>query len=364
MQKRKTTILFICPYPHGKAPSQRFRFEQYFNQLNNAGFDFHVSPFFSEKTWSILYQQGKILQKLSGIFAGYISRIIILFTLSKYDYVFIHREATPLGPPIFEFFITFGFRKKIIYDFDDAIWLTNTSQENWLASKLKWHRKVKAICQWSYKVSCGNEYLCHFAGQFTSNVFLNPTTIDTNNLHTPLRKIKNQNSAIITIGWTGTHSTLKYLNWLEPIINSLEKKFPNCLRFLVIADKVPSLKIKCFEFMPWSKDTEIDDLLLFDIGVMPLTNDEWAKGKCGFKALQYMALGIPVVASPVGVNLKIIEQGEDGYLCDNQTSWESTLEKLILDSDHRIKIGKCGRKKVINHYSVLSNTSNFLSLFQ
>jgi glycosyltransferase involved in cell wall biosynthesis len=362
MQKRKEKILFICPYPFGQAPSQRFRFEQYLDLLKSNGYNFDLKSFFSDNAWSILYKEGRYLQKIIGIVSGFFLRGITLFTLHRYEYVFIHREATPLGPPFFEYLAAKVFRKKIIYDFDDAIWLPNTSAENWLAAKLKWHSKVKAICKWSYKVSCGNEFLLNYAQLYSSRVFLNPTTIDTENLHNKIHR--NSNNSQVTIGWTGTHSTLKYLDPFEKIFTALEKKFPDQLKLLVIADKKPNLLIESLQFSHWAKDTEIDDLLRFDIGIMPLTDDEWAKGKCGFKALQYMALGIPVVASPVGVNTTIIDHHKNGYLCNTPDEWEAYLENLIKNTSLRVLMGETGRRKIIDHYSVSSNSSNFLSLFQ
>jgi glycosyltransferase involved in cell wall biosynthesis len=363
MQKRKLTILFVCPYPIGKAPSQRFRFEQYFDVIKNEGIDFKIKPFFSYKTWSILYSKGNFILKFFGIVNGFMLRLFTLFSVPKYDYIFIHREATPIGPPIFEFLCAKIFRKKIIYDFDDAIWLPNTSEENWLAAKLKWHIKVKSICSWSYKVSCGNEFLCNYAKQFSNRVYLNPTTIDTHHLHNRIHITKNHDNKII-IGWTGSHSTLKYLNVFEKIFNVLEQKYPSQLELMVIADKKPDLAIKSLRFKSWTKENEIDDLLNFDIGIMPLTDDAWAKGKCGFKALQYMALGIPVVTSPVGVNSVIVDQGMNGFLCTTTDEWINSLEKLINNKSLRENMGASGRKKIIDHYSVASNSSNFLSLLQ
>jgi glycosyltransferase involved in cell wall biosynthesis len=166
----------------------------------------------------------------------------------------------------------------------------------------------------------------------------------------------------ITLGWTGTHSTLKYLEPLVPVLQKLESTYPH-FRLVVIADKRPSLAVQSLIFLPWLKDREIEDLLQFDIGIMPLSDDVWTRGKCGFKALQYMALGIPAVASPVGVNKEIIDQGVNGFLCATEEEWFIHLKSLINHPTLREQIGQQGRRKVIDHYSVLSNTPTFLSLF-
>lgn len=124
------------------------------------------------------------------------------------------------------------------------------------------------------------------------------------------------------------------------------------------------MPLKNLVFKPWKKETEIEDLALFDIGIMPLPDDTWAKGKCGFKALQYLAMEIPAVVSPVGVNSKIIEHGGNGFCCTTEEEWFEVLEILILNEAGRKIMGERGRRKVIEHYSVLSNSATFLSLFE
>jgi glycosyltransferase involved in cell wall biosynthesis len=355
-------VIFLFPYPLGESPSQRFRFEQYFKLLEDSGINCYKQSFWNERTWKILYKKGYEVRKVIGFLSGILKRFQILFKISKADYVFIHRECMPVGPPIFEWIIYKIFGKKIIYDFDDAIWLPNTSHENRVASLIKWHSKTAAICRWSYKVSCGNNYLVDFAKQFNPHAVLNPTTIDTEQHHNPIRYPK-LFSEKITVGWTGSHSTLKYLGSIIPALKQLEKKYNENFQFLVIADKKPDLDLNHFVFIPWKENSEIEDLSQIDIGIMPLTDDIWAKGKCGFKALQYMALEIPAVASPVGVNTQIIDSGVNGFLCTSQQDWFDAIDKLIQNKALRESIGIQGRKKVIEHYSVLSNSSTFVSLF-
>lgn len=355
-------ILFVIPYPLGKAPSQRFRFEQYIELLKERGHSMEFSPFLDDDTWQLLYQNGKHVDKILGIFKGFFKRILMIFKLYRFDFIFIHREAAPVGPPVFEWIMGRIFKKRIIYDFDDAIWLPNTSEENRLAAKLKWHSKTAAICRWSFRISCGNHYLCAYAKQFNPNVVLNPTTIDTEKVHNPDGYQVREDKEKLAIGWTGSHSTLIYLDLLVPIIQELEKKYD--FTFLVIANNAPQINCKSLQFVPWDKEQEIQDLMNIDIGVMPLTDDAWAKGKCGFKALQYMALGIPALVSPVGVNAEIVEDGVNGFVCLTPQDWCKKLEMLLLDASLRKALGKSAREKVIKNYSVLSNADNFLALFE
>lgn len=356
-----TKILFLVPYPENESPSQRFRFEQYLPTLRDQKIEFKIQAFASPKNWKIFYSPGMLFKKLAVLIAGFLRRAIILLQVPEYDFIFIHREVTPIGPPVFEWIIANVLKKRIIYDFDDAIWMTEKANESPLLKMLKWRIKVKSICSWSYKISCGNLYLCDYAYRFNHNVFLNPTTIDTENLHNPDR-FNRKNDNVITIGWTGSHSTLPYLALVRDVLQEIEREFDN-LKIIIIADREPELGLKNMVFKPWSRESEIEDLYQFDIGIMPLSDDAWAKGKCGFKALQYMAMEIPAVASPVGVNSSIIDHQVDGFLAVTPAEWKAQLVELISDPVLRKSVGKLAREKVVRNYSVRSNRSNFLSLF-
>jgi glycosyltransferase involved in cell wall biosynthesis len=351
-------IIFLVPYPEDTAPSQRFRFEQYLFFLKEKGILYEIHPFIDLHTWILLYSKGGYLKKIMGLSRGFLRRILLLRKIKKFNWVFIHREASPIGPPIFEWIIAKVFRKRIIFDFDDAIWLPNTTAENKAVSILKFHKKTALICKWSNKVSAGNDYLAGYARRYNQNVVVNPSTIDTVYTH---NRLKEQYTDETIIGWTGSHSTLKYLEVIIPVLKKLENVYH--FTFLVIADKDPMLPLKSFRFKKWDKQSEIEDLLQINIGIMPLFDDMWSKGKCGFKALQYMSLGIPVVASPVGVNKKIIAHERSGFLCSTESDWHDKLRLLMKDPDLRFLMGKNGRVKVEQYYSVNSNKENFLKLF-
>lgn len=362
MQKNTRTILFLFPYPLGHAPSQRFRFEQYLDWLVEQGYSIETQSFLTPKGWQVLYLRGQTMTKISSLVRGVGRRLALFFgPLQRADTVFIHREVAPIGPPLFEWLIAKVFRKRVVYDFDDSIWLPNTSDENRVISGVKWHGKVKSICRWSSVISVGNRYLAQFAQSYATHVIINPTTVDTNK-HVPAHRVNTPE--VITIGWTGTHSTLKYLRALDEVFVQLEAAFPSAIRFLIIADRRPDLPVKNLNFIPWSEDSEVSDLQQIDIGVMPLSDDAWTKGKCGLKAIQYMSLGIPTVASPVGVNVEIIHDGDTGYLCDTVGAWLERLSVLIRDTALRKKIGEAGRQRVWQAYSTEANRSVVLSLFR
>jgi glycosyltransferase involved in cell wall biosynthesis len=354
-----TKVLFIVPYPVKLAPSQRFRVELFEPYLKNAGLHYKIAPFLSAKTWNILYKRGSSFNKIFGILSGFARRFKHVITdVPQYEYIFIHREAAPLGPPIFEWIIAKLWRKKIIYDFDDAIWIPNTSKENKLAGWFKANWKVKYICKWSYKVVGGNEYLRAYAAQFNSKAIYIPTCVDMARMHNKMKEHTNKN---VVIGWTGSHSTLGYLSKIISPLQDLQKEMN--VGLLVIANRKPELPLQNWEFIEWNEVTEISDLLKIDVGIMPLDADEWSEGKCGFKLIQYLSLGIPAIASPVGVNKTIIKQGINGYLCNTPEEWLQALRRISVDAGLRKQMGLAGHEKIFKEFSVQSQLSKFLGLF-
>ncbi|MBU3714999.1 MAG: hypothetical protein FGM46_08620 [Ferruginibacter sp.] len=158
-------VLLLVPAPYNLSPSQRFRFEHFTAQTGNKEVTFIQKAFYSSYTWKILYQRQHAFKKIGGILSGFFRRFILMFNLSGYDYIFIHREVAPIGPPFFEWVIAKIWRKKIIYDFDDAIWIKTASEANPMAAAIKCTWKVKKICTCSHIVSAGNSFLADFARQ-------------------------------------------------------------------------------------------------------------------------------------------------------------------------------------------------------
>ena len=402
-------ILIVCPYPEGKAPSQRFRFEQYLPYLRENGLEIWVASFWNANQWPGIYGGTSIGYRVLSTVMAFLKRFFLVFTLHQYDTVFIHREATPIGPPWWEWCAAKVFRKRLIYDFDDAVWLPNSSKANAkLVGRFKNHSKTGKIISWSEVVFAGNSFLADYAKRFCGNVKIVPTTIDCEKLHnrrgfdlrregenmdeavpTPSETIpqkggmsgssqlgrvginsKTDKSKIypVSLGWTGTHSTLKQLEPLFPLLEKVHSQHP--FRFLLIADIPPDVMPDFVEFRKWNKETEIADLLEMDIGIMPLYDTDWERGKCGFKALQYMALEIPAVVSAVGVNTEIVEDGLNGFICeviqDNDKGkkylkWESDLLKLLANPELRMELGKAGRKRIVNNYSVEAFKKDYLA---
>lgn len=353
------TIFFLVPYPKGEAPSQRFRFEQYLPFLEKNGYTIEIHPFYDYTTWQMLYSEGNSYKKALGVIKSYLKRFGLLFKLRKADQIFIHREVAHVGPPVFEWIIAKVLRRKYIYDFDDAIWLPNYSETNAKFHRLKAYWKVNYCMKWAHKITSGNEYLASYARQFNPNVQIIPTTIDTENHH---NLVCDHQQEPLTIGWTGTHTTMRYLDEIIPVLRDLEKSYT--FKFLVISNESPNYQLHSLEFLKWKKETEIQDLARINIGVMPLQHDIWSEGKCGFKGLQYMALEIATVMSPVGVNTSIVSDGVNGFLAESQQEWKEKLILLLEDMELRIKLGKAGKQTIEERYSVNAYQERYLRLFE
>ena len=356
MNKKK--IHFWVPYPQRSAPSQRFRVEQYLPYLPQNNFSYTVLAFLDAKTWSILYKKGHRVRKFLGMIMGFFRRIGHLFKSAGADYVFILREASPVGPPVFEWLLSKILRKKIIYDFDDAIWIPGGEKASWKKKFFKSTWKIKHNIRWAYKVSCGNEFLRSYARKYNQNAILLPTVFDTARSRNK-QKIEPKEKKVV-VGWTGSHTTLHNLEEIEQLIPELKKEID--FDFYVISNQPPVWDFD-FIFKKWDETTEIEDLMKMNIGVMPLKEGPWFEGKCGFKLIQYHAFGIPAVASPVGVNTDVTIHGKTGFIAKSSAEWKNFLKQLISDEHLRSQMGMAGKEHIEKNYSLNSLLPLFISLF-
>ena len=352
-------VLFIASHRPDRAPGQRFRFEQYFQFLEQNGFKCELSFFITEKEDKIMYKPGRYFQKALIALKAFRIRMANVFRRNDYYIIFIFREAFLTGSVYFEK----QFKKskaKLIFDYDDAIWHLDISTVNRRFSFLKNPGKTGYIISLCDLVFAGNEYLADYARKFNQNVVIIPTTIDTIE-YAPVYSKPGQG---VTIGWSGSITTIKHFEFALPALKKLKEKYGELLRIKVIGDATYRNEELGIKGIGWNKQDELRELCEFDIGIMPLPDDEWAKGKCGLKGLQYMALEIPTIMSPVGVNTEIIQDGINGYLASETDEWVQKLTMLIENSDLRHSIGKQARQTVIDHYSVESQKYRYLHYFR
>lgn len=351
-------VLAIVPCIYDTSPGQRFRLEQWEPLLKEKKVEITYSPFETEDLRQILYQNGHTLQKIQAVTKNMNRRRNELNSLKDFDLVYVFREAALLGPAWFERKIAHS-GVPMIFDFDDAVFVAYKSPSNGYLSYLKFPQKTAEICRLSAHIMAGNPCLADYSRQFNDKVTIIPTTIDTEKYQVVE---KGANPDIVTIGWSGSYSTVQHLDTIRGVLQELAKEERFHLR--VIGTPNYELFDVNVEALKWKSETEIEDLEKIDIGLMPLPDDQWSKGKCGLKALQYMALGIPTICSPVGVNSTIIQDGENGFLAGDKKEWIEKLKKLLYSSELRRKIGLAGRKTVEKEYSAKSQAPRVYEVFK
>lgn len=341
-----------------RSPSQRFRFEQYLDFLKQQGFDYDFSYLISPEDDKIFYSPGNTLQKGIIFFKCFSKRLKDALNAGKYDIIFIQREAFMTGTTFFEEQFAKS-KAKVIFDFDDSIWMQNVSDANKKFSFLKDASKTSRIIALSDMIFAGNQYLADYAKPFNSNIRIVPTTIDTDEY----QRLALPEDDKITIGWSGSITTIQHFKFAVPALLKVKQKYGNAIKIKVIGDANYKNEALDVISMNWNKQDELKELSSFDIGIMPLPDDEWAKGKCGLKGLQYMALEIPTIMSPVGVNSEIIQSGVNGFLATTDDDYVNAISLLIEDKALRKKVGAEGRKTVVDKFSVKALQQKYLQYY-
>jgi glycosyltransferase involved in cell wall biosynthesis len=353
-------VLILCAHRPNRSPSQRYRFEQYIPFLEKHGYNFTYSYLLDETQDRIFYSRGMLLRKMLILAQTIIKRTGDWIRFKKFDIIFIQREASFLGTSFFEK-RAFKSGARVIFDFDDSIWLADTSPGNKKWEKIKKPQKFFRNLLYSHKVIAGNEYLGKKARAVNSNVVIIPTTIDTS-VHKPMPELRHKD--VVVIGWSGSISTTKHFDVIVPVLVKLKEKFRDRIKFKLLGDAGYSNPLIEIEAIAWSADTEVAVLNTFDIGLMPLPDDEWSNGKCALKALSYMACGIPTVMSAVGVNKELVSiELPNAFLANNESEWYDILCRLIEDNILRSNVGYRARETVIEKYSVNANKEKYLEAF-
>lgn len=359
LERKNKRILVICPHPVGYVPGQRLKYEQYFEDWRANGFDIDVSSFMSENMQKIVYKKGHLFAKITGTIGGYFRKTADLSRIRQYDAVYLFLWATPFGPPLMEWMIC-KLARKLIYDIDDLVFLKNINHENKFLALLKGKEKPVFMMKNAGHVITCTPYLDAIAQQYNKHTTDISSTINTI-AYVPVNNYSNDHELVI--GWSGSHSTSQYLYLLSDVLLELQKHIP--FKLLVMGDSgfnIPGLNI---EAIAWKEEWEIATLQRMDVGVYPLPqNEEWVLGKSGLKALQYMALGIPTVATHVGCNDRVIENGKSGFLVSDQQEWLEKLKILFEQPPLRRKIGKEARQRVEKYFSVTANAPRYLSILK
>lgn len=356
----KARVLIIANQESDCAPNQRFRFEQYLKYLESNGFFCEVSPLLSSSEARLLYNQGYYIKKGLLLNRSYTQRKKDLKRIRDFDFVYISRESLMTGSYFFEKNLA-SLGIPFIYDFDDAIWNIDVSPANKRFRWLKDPSKTSEIIKLATLVVAGNEYLAKYARQYNMNTVIIPTTVDTGKFVRINRGNENGN---VTIGWSGSKTTIAHYKTIIPVLKIISEKYGDKIKFKVIGDDSYFNKHPEITGEKWSPEDEVIKMNEIDIGIMPLPDNEWTKGKCGLKGLTYMACEIPSVFSPVGVNCDIIKHGVNGFLAGSNDEWIKVLSMLIESPELREKTGKAGRQTVVEKYSVEANKHKYLESFE
>jgi len=353
---RRKRILVICPHPVNVAPGQRLKYEQYFDYFRANGYDITVSPFMSERFWNIVYKPGRLLEKSFWTLAGHVRRIFDLARAPFYDGLYIFLWAVPFGPPLFEALFC-GLNRRIVYDIDDMVFLKPKSHANPIVAALKSSSRITYMLRHARHVITCTPTLDEVARRYNANTTDISSTINTDT-YLPVNPYRNEGP--VTIGWSGSHATIQFLHLLDEVLRDVSRA--RDIRLLVIGDaefSIPGVEV---EAIPWRAATEVADLQRIDIGVYPLPDDEWVLGKSGLKALQYMALGIPTVATAVGANFRVVLDGQTGFLVRSPEEWRRRLIELIDDAALRRRMGEAARTHVEQSYSIRANRDRYLGV--
>lgn len=350
-------VVVLCPYPENCAPSQRLKYEQYFPSWRRAGYEVVVRPFWDDRAYGRLYEQGRYLSKALGFGRGILRRVRDFRLALAAEIAYVHLEVIPLGPPVLE--RALAKRTSIVFDLDDLVFLPHSSNSNRFMRFMRSAEKTPELIRLATEVIVCTERLVEFATQYSGAVTNISSTIDTT-VYRP--KSPSRDAAPVTLGWSGSHSTSPYLHLLDSVIRDLTVE--RDIRLRVIGDPEFAIDGVSVHATRWRLESEVADLAVFDIGLYPLPDEEWVLGKSGLKALQYMALGIPTVAQRTSVNETIIEHGVDGLLASTEHEWIECILALIDDPELRARLGSAGRRTVEERYSVAVTEPTYLSVLE
>lgn len=352
----------LCPYPEGVAAGQRLKYEQYLDDWRARGFRVDVAPFMTMAMWNVAYQKGHLVAKGAGALIGYLRRLRDLFRVNRYDLIYIHMWVTPFGSDLFETLVR-KLAKAIVYDIEDNLLVGSAAttgadgkNPNPILVWLKGPNKARFLVAEADHVITSSPFLnadCVPLNRRTGATYIS-SSVDTERF---LPATAYTNDDLVTIGWTGTFSSVPYLELIEPVLQALAKRVP--YRLIVIGNFDYDLPGVDVEVIRWTSECEVADLQRFDIGVYPLPIDDWVLGKSGLKAIQYMAFGLPIVATDVGTTPLLIRDGENGLLVRTSDDWLEALEKLVRNPALRRRLGQAARIDAVGKYSIAAIADDY-----
>jgi glycosyltransferase involved in cell wall biosynthesis len=352
-------VLFIAAHPV-EGPSTRFRISQFLPYLEAHGVSCELRPFFTSEEARAIYLSDRTGRKIRLTLAAALRRLGDVLRAGRFDLVYILREAFPFGPPLIE--RALGARAgRMVFDFDDSIHLRSSGYDNPL-DRLRDFSKPARLVGLAHAVVPGSRWLAERAVEMgcpPERIEVLPTVVDAR-LFAPRRRPVREE---IVVGWIGTPRNTAYLTFLRDVMETVAARHPAARFRFVGAEPFHEGRAPA-EFREWSLEGEVAEVQDFDIGIMPLPDDDFTRGKCGFKLIEYMAVGAATVASPVGANLDITVDGATGLFATTPEDWVSALDRLLGDAGLRARMGAAGRARVEAHYSLEVVAPRLLALIR
>jgi glycosyltransferase involved in cell wall biosynthesis len=342
-------VLALSSHPV-EAASTRYRLVQYVPPLEERGITLDVRPFLDSRLFASLYRRGELPRTALGLLRAGIRRLGDVFAARGVDVLFVQREAMIFGPPLIEWLAKRLGNCPLVLDLDDATYISYSSPTyGRLASVLKWPGKTDHLIRLANVVTCGNRTIAEYVRSKGTEAVVIPTVADTDRFR-PATRSNTDGMTVPVIGWIGTHSTYPYLESIFPALQDLARTHRFHLKIIGSGKdeiRIPEVSV---ETVDWSLEHEVEDFQSFDIGLYPIVDDGWSAGKSGFKAIQYMAVGIPYVVTPLGAGAEIGEPGVTHLCASSQDEWCGALSRLLPDGELRGRMGEAGRQHALQHY--------------
>jgi len=353
-------VLALIPNQYGHAPGQRSSIELWETVLAPVGINIHYAPFETPRLHEVLYRSGHYATKVGEMIRAYIERIKLLGDLKRFDAVFVYREAALLGPAFLEKMVA---RRgvPIIYQLDDPLFVPYTSPSNGYLSYLKFFGKIADICRLAKVVMVNSTQIREYVSQYNQNIWQVPSVVDTKQ-YVFRPELLESEAESVCIGWSGSPTTIGNIRVIAGALRKLGEEVNH--RVHLIGGTKFDLPGVRYIAQKWCAETEVEDLRRMQVGMVPLPLNEWNKRKFYMKTAQYMALGIPTVATPLGSNPDVVQHGVTGFLADSEGEWVEYLKLLIKDHDLRRRMSYAAAAAAKEKYSLEGNTPKIIEAFQ
>ncbi|MGI8733560.1 MAG: glycosyltransferase [Pyrinomonadaceae bacterium] len=350
----------LASYPVEMA-STRYRLTQFVAPLAERGISLEIRPFLDSRLTASLYSRSEWPRTTLGLMRASLHRLGEVWRAQHADVLFVQREAMIIGPPLVEWLAMRMGRCPMVLDLDDATYVAYLSPTyGRLGSSLKWFSKTDDLIGWAKIVTCGNRSIAEYVTSQGKQAVIIPTVVDTDQF-SPRAEPRTEDVPVI--GWVGTHSTYQYLASIFPVLQRLARTHRFRLKVIGAGREqimIPGVEI---ENLAWRLDREIADFQSFDIGLYPIVEDDWSVGKSGFKAVQYMAVGVPFVTTPVGACAEIGEPLVTHLLAQTEDEWYAALSQLLTDEHLRRRLGAAGRRHAVERYTVAAQAQKLADVF-